>query len=59
MKSARNRLPELASAGARRLRADFIYRHYDPAEVRRRWRLVRAGRNIPGGHAANLERGML
>jgi hypothetical protein len=54
-----NRLPELASAGARRLRADFIYRHYDPAEVRRRWRLVRAGRNIPGGHAANLERGML
>jgi putative protease len=52
------RLAELAKAGARRLRADFIYRHYEPAEVRERWRLIRAGKNVPGGHAANFERGM-
>jgi putative protease len=53
------RLPELAAAGARRLRADFIYRRYTPAEARQRWRLVRAGKVVPGGHAANFDRGML
>lgn len=53
-----NRLQELAKAGARLLRADFVYRHYEAGDVRRRWRLVRAGRNVPGGHAANFERGM-
>jgi putative protease len=53
------RLPEMAAAGARLLRADFVYRPYEPLEVRRRWRLVRAGKPIPGGHAANFERGML
>jgi len=53
------RLPELAAAGARRLRADFIYRRYDPIEARERWRLVRAGKAIPGGQAANFDRGML
>jgi hypothetical protein len=53
------RLPELAQAGAISLRADFVYRAYDPAEVRERWRRVRAGRAVPGGHAANCDRGML
>ena len=54
-----HRLPELAKAGAVSLRADFVYRPYDPAEVRERWRLVRAGRPVPGGHAANCDRGIL
>jgi putative protease len=53
------RLRELAAAGARRLRADFVYRPYAPEEARTRWRLVRAGRAVPGGHAANVDRGVL
>jgi putative protease len=53
------RLKDVAQAGAKLLRADFIYRHYDPAEVRDRWRRVRAGQAIAGGHAANFERGIL
>ncbi len=53
------RLGDLAAAGAVSLRADFVYRPYDPAEVRDRWRLVRAGRPVPGGHAANFDRGIL
>jgi putative protease len=52
------RLAELSKAGARRLRADFIYRDYDPAVVQERWRLIRAGKPVPGGHAANYERGL-
>ena len=52
------RLPELASAGAVSLRVDFIYRHYNPEVVRRRWRLVRAGRPVPGGQAAHFDQGM-
>jgi putative protease len=54
-----NRLPELARAGAISLRADFVYRHYDAAEVRDRWRRVRAGKAVAGGHAANCDRGIL
>ncbi|MBI3410396.1 MAG: U32 family peptidase [Planctomycetes bacterium] len=53
------KLKELAAAGAVSLRADFIYRNYQPAEVRERWRVVRAGRPIPGGHHANFKRGIL
>jgi putative protease len=53
------RLPELAKAGAISLRADFIYRKYDADEVVKRWRLVRAGKVVPGGHAANFDRGVL
>jgi putative protease len=53
------RLPELARAGAVSLRADFIYRKYDPAQVAERWRAVRAGRVVAGGHAANFDRGVL
>ncbi|MCS6850708.1 MAG: U32 family peptidase [Gemmataceae bacterium] len=53
------RLSQLSAAGAVCLRADFVYRSYDPHDVRQRWRLVRAGRAVPGGHAANFERGLL
>jgi U32 family peptidase len=52
------RLPELAKAGAVSLRADFVYRSYDSTEVRNLLRLVRAGRPVPGGHAANFDRGL-
>ena len=52
-------LKELKAAGARLLRADFIHRKYEPGAVRDAWRLLRAGRNVRGGHAANFERGML
>ena len=54
-----DRLPDLARAGAISLRADFIYRPYDAQVVRDRWRRLRAGKNVPGGHAANFERGVL
>lgn len=53
-----HRLPDLARAGAVCLRADFIYRPYEPVEVRDTWRLLRAGRPVPRGQAANFERGM-
>jgi U32 family peptidase len=53
------RLPELAKAGVASLRCDFLYRNYDPQTVRDRWRLVRAGRPVPGGQAANFESGLL
>jgi hypothetical protein len=53
------RLEDLKKAGASRFRADFLYRKYQPDEVRRLWRLVRAGRPVPGGHAANFDRGLL
>jgi putative protease len=53
-----SRWKDLAAAGAKPLRVDFIYRKYEAPEVRERWRLVRAGRPVPGGHAANFDRGM-
>jgi putative protease len=53
------RLEDLKKAGVSRFRADFLYRKYQPEEVRRLWRLVRAGRPVPGGHAANFDRGLL
>jgi putative protease len=53
------RLEDLCQAGAVSLRADFVYRKYEPAEVVERWQMVRAGRAVPGGHAANFERGVL
>jgi putative protease len=53
------RLDDLRRAGAVCFRADFVYRAYDPAEVRQRWRLVRAGRPVPSGHAAKFDRGIL
>jgi hypothetical protein len=53
------RLPDLVHAGAQSLRADFVYRTYTPDEVRERWRQIRAGREVSGGHAANFDRGVL
>ncbi|MBX9679421.1 MAG: U32 family peptidase [Gemmataceae bacterium] len=53
------RLGELGKAGAKSLRADFIYRKYEPEVVVDRWRRIRAGKAIPGGHAANWSRGLL
>jgi hypothetical protein len=53
------RLGDLADAGAVALRADFVYRKYEPGAVRDAWRAVRAGRPVPGGHAANFDRGVL
>ena len=51
-------LKELASVGAVSVRADFVYRKYAPETVRDAWRALRAGKNVPGGHAANFERGL-
>ena len=53
------RLKELQRAGAVSVRADFIYRPYEPAQARKIWRTLRAGQAVPGGHAANFESGML
>jgi hypothetical protein len=53
------RLRDLAAAGATSLRADFVYRRYEPEEVRDVWRRLRAGKAVPGGHAANFDRGVL
>jgi len=53
------RLKDLAAAGARNVRADFIYRKYEPAAARDAWRLLRAGKNVINGHAANFDRGLL
>jgi putative protease len=52
-------LKDLSESGAISLRADFIYRTYQPQELRERWRAIRAGRRVPGGHAANFNRGLL
>ena len=52
------RLKDLAAAGAVSLRADFVYRKYEPGRVRAVWRAARAGRPVAGGHAANFDRGM-
>jgi hypothetical protein len=53
------KLPELAKAGVQSVRCDFVYRSYAPETVRDRWRLVRAGRPVPGGQSANFEQGLL
>jgi hypothetical protein len=53
------RLPDLKAAGAVSLRADFVYRPYEPEVVVQRWQAVRTGKNVPGGHSANFERGVL
>jgi putative protease len=53
------RLKDLATAGATSLRADFVYRRYEPDEVRDVWRRLRSGKPVAGGHAANFDRGVL
>ena len=52
-------LPALRAAGARRLRADFVYRPYAAEAVRRIWRALRAGRAAPGAQIGNFDRGLL
>jgi collagenase-like PrtC family protease len=52
------RLEDLRQAGAVSLRADFVYRPYAAEVVRDRWRAVRAGQAVPGGHAANFDRSL-
>jgi putative protease len=52
-------LDELREAGAVNFRVDFVYIKYGPDEAVERWRAVRAGRPVPGGHAANFRRGVL
>jgi putative protease len=54
-----DRLNDLGRAGAVSLRADFVYRKYDPVHVRDLWRKIRVGNPIPNGHAANFDRGIL
>lgn len=54
--SLSGRLAELRAAGARRFRADFLWRRYDPAEVRYLWREIRANRTLPHTHPANYNR---
>ena len=50
---------ELRKAGAVSLRADFVYRRYRPEQVRDIWRLLRAGKPIPGTYTARFEQGLL
>ncbi len=53
------RLAALRTAGARRLRADFVYRPYAAEDVRHAWRELRAGRAVPGAQIGNFDRGLL
>lgn len=50
---------ELRKAGAVSLRADFIYRRYEPGQVRDIWRLLRAGRTVTKTYSARFEQGLL
>lgn len=50
-------LDELREMGARYFRADFINRRYEPAEVRRLWRVIRRGNPVPG-YDGNYRQGM-
>jgi putative protease len=54
--SLSGRLAVLRAAGARRFRADFLWRRYDPAEARYLWREIRANHSLPHTHPANFER---
>lgn len=52
------RIGDLRKAGARAVRADFMYRDYSAAQVRDTWRALRAGRPV-AGHLGNFDRGLL
>jgi len=52
-----DKLGALVDAGARRFRADFVHRPYEPSRVRALWGELRAGR-VPEGHLANFHRGL-
>jgi putative protease len=49
-------IPQLITAGAKRLRADFIYRNYEAEDVARIWRLLRKGGSVSGCHDGNFGR---
>jgi len=49
-----HQLDQLKPAGARWFRADFIYRPYEPDEVRDRWRALRQGQYLPATHTAHF-----
>jgi putative protease len=51
------RLGDLRAAGAARLRAAFVWRHYRPDEVAALWRDLRGGRTV-AGYEGNYERGL-
>jgi putative protease len=51
-------LEALRQAGARHLRADFVYRNYRPDVVPEIWRLVRAGKRPTATQTANFENGL-
>jgi len=51
-------VPELVALGARRLRAEFVWRPYAPDEVASLWSRLRRGERIAGTHEANWERGL-
>jgi putative protease len=57
--SISGRLNDLAEAGARRLRVDFVWRRYEPRKALEVYRAARAGRAIEGTRIANFERGMI
>jgi U32 family peptidase len=52
-------LGELLALGARRLRAEFVWRHYAPAEVADIWQRLRQGAPLESTHAGNWERGLV
>lgn len=52
------RLSDLTTMGARRLRADFRWRSYDPAEVRSLWRQLRSG-TLDAGFEGNYARELI
>jgi collagenase-like PrtC family protease len=51
-------LKKLIEAGAASVRADFIWRGYQPEEVVEVWRLLRQGLDIRGTRKANILRGL-
>ena len=52
-----DRIEVLLQAGARHLRADFVYRHYEPAQVAAIFRRLRTGEPV-AGHRGNFQRGL-
>ena len=49
---------ELQAMGARRLRAEFVWRPYEAAEVARLWGCVRRGERLDATHEGNWQRGL-
>ncbi len=55
--SLADKLADLRDLGASSFRADFIWRAYEPSQVRDLWRAIRHGRG-PAGSRSNYERGL-